>query len=127
MRSFRKRETKTSFIVATFSIDFLSMMSFSTRTRISFLFFFVMRLRKELIFFLRENLIVAFILETRNFAASFDCRRNASSSSSLCSSKRRNHIQITMTLRVACCLCVDSLLLVTRRLSFKIEEFVTML
>ncbi len=51
MRSFKERETKTSFIIATFSINFLSMMSFLTHTRISFLFFFVMRLRRKLIFF----------------------------------------------------------------------------
>ncbi len=126
MRSFKKRETKTSFIVATFSIDFLFMMSFLTRTKVSFLFFSVMRLRKELIFLLRENLVVALILETKDFAASFDCRKNAFSSSSLFSSRRRNHIQITITLRVACCSCESSLLFATRWLSFRIEEFVTM-
>ncbi len=126
MRSFKKRETKTSFIVATFSIDSLFMMSFSTRTRISFFFFFVMRLRRELLFFLRENLVVALILKIRDFAASFDCRKNAFSSSSLFSSRRRDHMQIMITLRVACYSCESSLLFATRWLSFKIEEFVTM-
>ncbi len=126
MRSFKKRETKTSFIVATFSIDFLSIMSFLTRTKISFFFFFIMRLRRKLFFF-RENLIVVFILETRNLVVSFDCRRNAFSSSSLFSSKRKNHIRITITLRVACCSCDDSFLLVIRSMSFKIEKFITML
>ncbi len=114
MRSFKERETKTSFIVVTFSIDSLFMMLFSTRTKISFFFFFVMRLRRKLIFLFRESLVVAFILETKDFAASFNCRRNAFSSSSLFSSRRRDYIQITITLRVACCSCNDSLLLITR-------------
>ncbi len=127
MRNFKKRETKTSFIVATFSIDFLFMMSSLTRIKISFLFFFVMRLRRKLFFLFRENLIIAFILEMKDFVASFDCWKHAFSSSSLFSSKRKNHIQITITLRVTCCLCDDSLLFVTRWMSFKIEEFVTML
>ncbi len=126
MRNFKEYETKTSFIVATFSIDFLSMMSFLTRTKISFFFFSVMHLRREFIFLFRENLVVALILETKDSAASFDCRKNAFSSSSLFSSRRRDHIQITITLRVACCSCENSLLFATRWLLFKIEEFVTM-
>ncbi len=127
MCNFKKRKTKTSFIVATFSIDFLFMMSFLTRIKISFLFSFVMRLRKKMFFLFRENLVVAFILQTKDFVASFNWWKNAFSLSSLCSSKRKNYIQITITLRVACCSCNNSFLFLIRWLSFKIEKFVTIL
>jgi hypothetical protein len=40
MRNFKKRETKTLFIVTIFSIDFLFMISFLTRIKVSFLFFY---------------------------------------------------------------------------------------
>ncbi len=54
MRNFKKREIKTSFIVTTFSIDFLFMMLFSTRTKISF-FFLCYALTKLInLFFSRE-------------------------------------------------------------------------
>ncbi len=132
MRNFKKRVTKTSFIIAIFStISWFTHFASSKRMKVYFTFFFFSnRLRIALLRFLRKNFLIVFIIVKMNwtfFNNSFICWFiNDLFSLKFSFSKIRNHLQITMTFRVESFSFANRFSRVFCEVSFKIKEFITM-